>query len=57
MRCTVLDASCHSAGIQARVVIDGQEHSRIEAGILVLLGVEKEDTADDARRWPGESSS
>jgi D-tyrosyl-tRNA(Tyr) deacylase len=33
---------------RARVVIDGQEHSRIGAGILVLLGVEKEDTADDA---------
>ena len=32
----------------ARVVIEGQEHSRIEAGILVLLGVEKEDTEQDA---------
>src|SRR5215831_4128202 len=32
----------------ARVVIDGREHSRIGAGILVLLGVEKEDTAEDA---------
>ena len=32
----------------ARVVIDGSEHSRIGAGILVLLGVEKEDTAEDA---------
>ena len=33
---------------QARVIIGGQEHSKISAGILVLLGVEKEDTADDA---------
>ena len=33
----------------ARVVIDGQEHSSIGSGILVLLGVEKEDTAEDAR--------
>ena len=33
---------------RARVVIHGQEHSRIEAGILVLLGVEKEDTEQDA---------
>ena len=33
---------------RARVVIDGQEHSGIGTGILVLLGVEKEDTADDA---------
>jgi D-tyrosyl-tRNA(Tyr) deacylase len=33
---------------RARVVIEGQEHSRIEAGILVLLGVEKEDTEQDA---------
>ena len=33
----------------ARVVIDGQEHSRIGAGILVLLGVEKEDTPEDAQ--------
>jgi D-tyrosyl-tRNA(Tyr) deacylase len=32
----------------ARVVIDGAEHSRIGAGILVLLGVEKEDTPEDA---------
>jgi D-tyrosyl-tRNA(Tyr) deacylase len=32
----------------ARVVIDGREHSRIGAGILVLLGVEKEDTSEDA---------
>jgi D-tyrosyl-tRNA(Tyr) deacylase len=32
----------------ARVVIDGREHSRIGAGILVLLGVEKEDTPEDA---------
>jgi D-tyrosyl-tRNA(Tyr) deacylase len=33
----------------ARVVIDGHEHSRIGAGMLVLLGVEKEDTVDDAQ--------
>ena len=32
----------------ARVVIEGQEHSRIGQGILVLLGVEKEDTEQDA---------
>jgi D-tyrosyl-tRNA(Tyr) deacylase len=33
----------------ARVVIEDKEYSRIGAGILVLLGVEKEDTSDDAR--------
>lgn len=33
----------------ARVVIDGREHSRIGAGMLVLLGVEKEDTVEDAQ--------
>lgn len=33
---------------KARVVIDATEHSRIEAGILVLLGVEKGDTPEDA---------
>ena len=32
----------------ARIHIEGKEHSRISAGILVLLGVEKEDTAEDA---------
>ena len=32
----------------ARVVIDNAEHSRIGPGILVLLGVEKEDTPEDA---------
>ncbi len=32
----------------ARVIIDGNEHSRIGAGLLVLLGVEKEDTPEDA---------
>lgn len=32
----------------ARVIIQGQEHSRIGAGILVLLGVEKDDTPEDA---------
>ena len=43
---------------RARVVIDGQEHSRIGTGILVLLGVEKEDTAEDASAcWRGESSN
>ena len=31
----------------ARVIIDGQEHSRIGIGLLVLIGVEKEDTAED----------
>src|ERR1041385_2141388 len=33
----------------ARVVIDSREHSRIGAGILVLVGVEKEDTVEDAQ--------
>jgi D-tyrosyl-tRNA(Tyr) deacylase len=33
----------------ARVVIEGKEHSRISKGILVLLGVEKEDTVEDSR--------
>ena len=32
----------------ARVVIDQKEHSCIDAGLLVLLGVEKEDTEADA---------
>ena len=32
----------------ARVVIDAKEYSRISHGLLVLLGVEKNDTADDA---------
>jgi D-aminoacyl-tRNA deacylase len=32
----------------ASVHIEGKEHSRIGSGILVLLGVEKEDTAEDA---------
>ena len=32
----------------ARVIIDGKEHSRIGPGLLVLVGVEKEDTAEDA---------
>ena len=31
----------------ARVIIDGQEYSRIGVGLLVLLGVEKEDRAAD----------
>jgi len=34
---------------RARVVIDDKEHSRIGAGVLVLLGVEKEDTPEDAQ--------
>lgn len=29
-------------------MIEGREHSRIGSGILVLLGVEKEDTGEDA---------
>src|SRR5262245_17182812 len=33
----------------ARIVIEGKEHSRIGKGILVLLGVEKEDTVEDAQ--------
>jgi D-aminoacyl-tRNA deacylase len=33
---------------QARVVIAAREHSRIGAGILVLLGVERGDTREDA---------
>ncbi len=33
----------------ARVVIDGKEYSHIGPGILVLLGVEKGDTADDGK--------
>jgi D-tyrosyl-tRNA(Tyr) deacylase len=33
---------------QARVTIASREHSRIGPGILVLLGVEKGDTAEDA---------
>src|SRR5438132_10457659 len=32
----------------ARVIIDGQEYSRIGAGLLVLIGVEKDDTTEDA---------
>src|SRR4051812_48389567 len=31
------------------VHIDGKEHSRIGAGMLVLLGVEKEDSSEDAQ--------
>ena len=33
----------------ARVLIEGNEHSRIGHGLLVLLGVEKEDTVEDAQ--------
>jgi D-aminoacyl-tRNA deacylase len=32
----------------ARVLIDQNEHSRIGAGMLVLVGIEKDDTAQDA---------
>src|SRR5437867_965612 len=32
----------------ARVVVDGEEHSRIGPGLLVLVGVEKQDTPEDA---------
>jgi len=32
---------------RARVVIDSREHASIRAGILILLGVEKGDTAED----------
>jgi D-tyrosyl-tRNA(Tyr) deacylase len=35
---------------KARVVIEGTEHSRIDRGMLVLLGVEKEDTVEDAQQ-------
>jgi D-tyrosyl-tRNA(Tyr) deacylase len=33
---------------RARVVIEAREHSSIAAGILILLGVEKGDSAEDA---------
>jgi len=33
----------------ARVVIDGKEYSRIGPGILVLVGVEKEDTLEEVQ--------
>ncbi len=32
----------------ARVIIDGQEYSRIGLGLLALIGVEKDDTTEDA---------
>jgi D-tyrosyl-tRNA(Tyr) deacylase len=32
---------------RARVVIDSREHSSIQSGILILLGVEKGDTTED----------
>jgi len=35
------------------VIIDGKEYSRIGAGLLVLLGVEKEDTGEDATALAG----
>ena len=34
---------------RARVIIDDTEHSRIDRGLLVLLGVEKEDQPEDAQ--------
>lgn len=34
---------------RARVVTDGNEYSRIGSGILVLLGVERDDTEEDAQ--------
>ncbi len=33
----------------ARVVIDGLEYSRIDSGMLILLGVERDDTFEDSR--------
>jgi D-tyrosyl-tRNA(Tyr) deacylase len=33
---------------RARVIISDEEYSRIGHGLLVLIGVEKDDTADDA---------
>ena len=33
---------------RARVIIDGNEYSSIGPGLLVLVGVEKEDTVEDA---------
>ncbi len=34
---------------KARVLIDGNEHSRIGNGLVVLLGVEQDDTVEDVR--------
>jgi len=34
---------------RARVIIEGREHSSIGPGILALIGVEKEDTDEDAQ--------
>ncbi len=34
---------------KASVTIDGKEHSRIGTGMLVLVGVEKDDTLEDAQ--------
>ncbi len=34
---------------EASVTIDGRLHSRISAGLLVFLGIHRNDTADDAR--------
>lgn len=33
---------------RAKVIIEGEEYSRIGAGMLVLVGVEKDDTPEDA---------
>ncbi len=37
--------------LKASVTIDDTIHSEIDKGLLVLLGIEKEDTLDDAT-WP-----
>ncbi|PYS51028.1 MAG: D-tyrosyl-tRNA(Tyr) deacylase [Acidobacteria bacterium] len=33
----------------ARVIIEGKEYSRIGPGVLILLGIEKEDTPEEAQ--------
>jgi D-tyrosyl-tRNA(Tyr) deacylase len=43
MRAVIQRVSC------ARVIIAGNEHSRIGPGILVLVGVEKDDTPQDGQ--------
>ena len=35
---------------QASVTIDGRVHGQIERGFLILLGIAREDTADQARK-------
>lgn len=42
--------ACVQRVIRAQVTVAGTVHSRIGAGLLVLLGVGREDTEDDARR-------